>query len=375
MEVINKRKKKLAVFHPVIAPYRVDFFNALNNSYYMDFYMFRSNLNSQKFKYENITRQLNFTPKILNKYYNFLFFKLRKGIISAIKKSNPDVVFVSECGIEAIIIIIYKLLFHKRYKIISIIDDSYDMLNNNNQISLKHSYAEKLVIPHCNNIINVEPKVVAYFKKKYNKGIYFPIIRDENKLRGIYNKVLPISEEYIKTYNLHDKKVLLFVGRLVKIKNVSFAINVINKLKFDNLCLVIVGEGDYEKELKLQANGNPNIIFTGRLEGDALYAWYNIAEFFILPSTLEPFGAVTNEALIAGCFCFISEKAGSNCLIKDGFNGFVFNPNDEDHFMDLLKKSLSNVMLRTYPLDLKKSNMIYDFSIFINDLISEIDKS
>lgn len=368
------KKKKLVVFHPALAPYRVDFFNALSNFYDMDFYMFKRNLSSQKFK-ENITKQLLFSPQILDKYHNLLFFRLRKGIISAIKKSNPDVVLVSECGIETIIVIIYKLLFKKKYKIISIIDDSYDMLNNNNQISLKHTYAEKFVIPCCNNIINVEPKVVEHFKKKYNKGIFFPIIRDENKLRDVYNKVLPISKEYINIYNLQDKKILLFVGRLVKVKNVSFAINVINKLKKDNLCLVIVGEGDYENELKLQAHENPNIIFTGRLEGNALYAWYNIADFFILPSTLEPFGAVTNEALAAGCFCFISEKAGSNCLIKNGLNGFVFNPDDENHFINLLKESLSNVMLRSDPLHLKKSKMFYDFSILIHDLISKIEKS
>lgn len=369
------KRKKLLVFHPVIAPYRIDFFNTLSKIYDMDIYMFKGNLSSQKFKYENITRQLLFTPKILDKYYNLLFFRLRKGVVFAIKNSNPDIIMVSECGIETIIVIIYKFLFRKKYKIISIIDDSYDMLKNNNQISLKHTYAEKIVIPHCNNIINVEPKVVAYFKKLYNKGIYFPIVRDEDRLRDTYNKVLPISEKYINTYNLQDKKVLLFVGRLVKIKNVSFAINVINKLKADDLCLVIVGSGDYEDDLKSQANGNPNIIFTGRLEGEALYAWYNVAEFFILPSTLEPFGAVTNEALIAGCFCFISEKAGSNCLIKDGINGFVFNPCDEQNFTILLKKSLSNINLRTYPLRIKESRMCDDFSTFIDDLVSEIEKS
>lgn len=368
-------KKKLLVFHPIIAPYRIDFFNALNNFYDMDFYMFKRNLSSQKFKYDNITKQLLFSPKILDKYHNLLFFRLRKGIISAIKSSNPDIIIASECGIETIIVIMYKLFFRKKYKIISIIDDSYDMLKNNNQISVKHTYAEKIVIPHCNNIINVEPKVVTYFQKKYSKGIYFPIIHDENKLRSTYNKVLPVSEEYIKTYNLHDKKVLLFVGRLVKIKNVSFAINVINSLKADDLCLVIVGSGDYEDELKREAYGNPKIIFTGRLEGEALYAWYNIAEFFILPSTLEPFGAVTNEALIAGCFCFISEKAGSNCLIKDGVNGFVFNPDDEALFISLLKNSLSNIKLRTYPLKIKGSRMIDNFSTHIHNLISEMEKS
>lgn len=106
---------------------------------------------------------------------------------------------------------------------------------------------------------------------------------------------------------------------------------------------------------------NHNIIFTGRLEGDYLYAWYNIAEIFILPSIKEPFGAVTNEALLGGCFSLISDKAGSNCLIKKGINGYVFNHSDYIEFINILKKSTSEIPLRDYPLKLRDSKMLYSF--------------
>lgn len=131
-------------------------------------------------------------------------------------------------------------------------------------------------------------------------------------------RVLPISQNYVSEYHLEGKKVLLFVGRLVALKNVKFALRAFIKANLDNTIFVIVGDGPEKEKLEKIAAGNPAVIFTGRLEGDELYAWYNVGQVFTLPSYKEPFGAVTNEALVAGCKVLISKDAGSNCLVKDG---------------------------------------------------------
>ena len=115
-----------------------------------------------------------------------------------------------------------------------------------------------------------------------------------------------------------------------------------------------------------------NVIFTGRLEGYALYAWYNIAEIFVLASTREAFGAVTNEALIGGCFTLVSELAGSNCLINNGINGFTFNPYNEEEMIKTIKKSIEKTPLRTYPLVVRKNKMQYSFSEYVDSLIKNI---
>lgn len=368
-------KKKLLIFHPVVAPYRIDLFNYLSDYYDIKFCSFRDNLISQKFRYEDISKQLNYQPIILNKFYKILFFKIRKGLFSAIKNFNPDFVLVSECGYSSIAAIIYKRLFRKHYKIFSIIDDSYDMLTNNNQFSKKHEWAEKILVPYFDNIINVEPQATLYFQQKYKKGIYFPIIQDETRIHKLYEQALPISQQYIDQYQLHEKKILLFVGRLVALKNVDFVIQAFNKLNNPNVVFVIVGSGQKENNLKQNSYNNPNIIFTGRLEGEALYAWYNIAELFVLPSTQEAFGAVTNEALIGGCFALVSHKAGSNCLIKNGVNGYIFNPYKEKEFIELLQKSIKETPLRRYPLSIRKSKMQLPFSEYVKGLINQIEKS
>lgn len=368
-------KKKLLVFHPVVAPYRVDLFNYLSTFYEIKFYTFRKNLTSQKFNYENISKELKFRPIVLDQFYKIPYFKIRQGIFAAIREFSPDIVLVSECGYASIAPIIYKKIFRKHYKILSIIDDSYDMLTNNNQFSKKHEWAEKILIPYFNNIINVEPRASLYFQKKYKKGIYFPIIQDEIRVRGLYEQALPTSQQYINQYQLREKKILLFVGRLVALKNVKFLIQAFNKLNNPNVVLVIVGSGEEENVLKQISYNNPNIIFTGRLEGEALYAWYNIAELFVLPSTQEAFGAVTNEALIGGCFALVSHKAGSNCLIESGINGYIFNPYNEQEFVELLQKTIKETPLRRYPLIIRKSKMQLPFLEYVKGLINQIEKS
>lgn len=370
-----KEKKKLLVFHPIIAPYRIDLFNILSQNYDMKFCMFHRNMIDQKFDYSKISSQFLFTPIILDEFYKLPLLKIRKHIISTIKEFNPDIVLVPECGYVSIIVTLYKKLFNKHYKVISIIDDSYDMLTNNNQFSIKHEWAEKILIPLFDNIINVEPRVVSFFQKKYKKGIFFPIIQDEQKIRSIYNRVLPISEKYIDQYQLKDKKVILFVGRLVALKNVHTLIEAFTEINLPNTNLVIVGNGEEEDNLKRLAANNSNIIFIGRLEGEELYAWYNIAEIFVLPSTQEAFGAVTNEALIGGCFSLVSQKAGSNCLIEEGVNGHTFNPYKKEELIRILQNSFDDIPLRKYPLELRETKMKHQFYQYIRDLILNSEKN
>ena len=68
-------------------------------------------------------------------------------------------------------------------------------------------------------------------------------------------------------------------------------------------------------------------LFTGRKSGQELMAWYNVGGIHLLPSRQEAFGAVTGEALAAGLYSLVSERAGSSSLIRPG-NGRVLPADD-----------------------------------------------
>lgn len=360
--------KRFLVFHPIIAPYRIDFFNYLSRAGIFEICLKWKNLKDQTFDYAEIEKQFDFKP-------TYLEGGIIKSFYTIIKKMNefkPDIVFVSECGFIAILAVLFRIVFNKHYEIISIIDDSYDMLVGNNQFSKKHALAEKCLMPQFDNVITVEPRVSSFFQQRYGKGVYFPIIVDEHKARRRYERVLPISEKYVEQFELANKRILLFVGRLVELKNLQRIIPIVQKIEDPDLRFVIVGSGNYENVLKTTAKCDSRIVFAGRYEGDELYAWYNIAHYLILPSFREAFGAVTNEALLAGCKVIVSNRAGSSCLIAEGVNGHLISPMDSQDIERNLRKYLTKIKPLQLPLQLRENLMNVRFEESFQNMLSQI---
>ena len=88
-----------------------------------------------------------------------------------------------------------------------------------------------------------------FYKARY---FYFPIIQSEENFRKNLERALPRSRQILKESFLQDKKAILFVGRLVKVKNISLLLDCYAQicLKMKNVVLIVVGEGDLEDEFR-----------------------------------------------------------------------------------------------------------------------------
>lgn len=364
-------KKIVLIFHPIIPPYRVDFFNAIASRFRSEICLFWRNLKDQTFDYEKIRSDFNFEENYLVKE-EIGWISWIKGIWRLIKNFRPNVVIGAEFGISTIVIILHKLITFSRYKVIIMCDDSYDMIANHNQFSFRHTMAKKLLMPFIDDLIVPDSRVAEYYQKRCRKGICFPIIYDDIRMRDKYQLLLPLSNEYISKYGLEGKIILLFVGRLVALKNIAFALKCFLKMNVPGSVFVIVGDGPERLHLEQLASKSRNVIFTGRLEGDELYAWYNIAQCFILPSIQESFGAVVGEAMVAGCTCLVSQRAGSSCLIQDGLNGYVFNPLCEQELMKTMEKAFLTVGHIRCPLRVRKCSLLSSFRDCIESLVNAI---
>lgn len=358
-------------FRTNVAPYRIDTYNALYDNLGFEFYFLYKEDSSQKFDMQSQYNQCKFKPNFLKTVSIFSNHqKLCTNIWSILKKEKPDAVIVPEFKILTVQILLYKWLFRKKFKVISMCDDSWDMIAHDHEFSKAHKIMRKLITPFLDSLLLVDDRVLRWYKKRYGKGIWLPIIRDEQREITLYKDTIPLSLEYQKKYQLFNKKVLLFVGRLVKEKNLERLFDSIAKTK-EEFTTVIVGSGELEKQLKQQASKlDKPIIFAGRYEGDDVRAWYNIADAFILPSHMEPFGAVTNEALIAGCECLVSDNAGSACLINKT-NGEIINPYD----IESMAKTIDGLMRR---LQIRKDittricKMPFSFEEVTNRVFDEI---
>jgi glycosyltransferase involved in cell wall biosynthesis len=111
--------------------------------------------------------------------------------------------------------------------------------------------------------------------------------------------------------------------------------------KFEDTKLIIIGSGSLENELKQQIatqNLEDSVIMTGACYNQDLWAWYYLADFLILPSIFEPFGAVVNEALTGGIPCLVSIKAGSRVLIKSDKQGYLIDPDSIEDIREKMTK-------------------------------------
>lgn len=118
----------------------------------------------------------------------------------------------------------------------------------------------------------------------------------------------------------------IYVGRLIDIKNVALLIEEFNR---NGKRLTIVGQGILETELKKQAKAN--ITFTGFIDNNKLGTVYQAHDVFILPSKLEPWGLVVEEALYWGLPVIVSDKVGSSIdMVKDLHTGCIFQSENID---------------------------------------------
>ena len=364
--------KKLLIFHPLIAPYRIDLFNDLSQFFTTRVCLTIKNSSLNSFDDDAVKRQFQFNPTYLKPLLKLKGRMICKGYWKHLNEFNPDIVLVSEFSIDAIITTIHRKINRRNYKIVSMCDDSYNMVAENNDFSFIHKILRKIIVPQIDELILVEKKVTEWYNAHYGKGIFFPIIKNDDQARENYRKLLPLSKDTAKYYGLEKKCVFLFVGRLIKLKNVTTILKAYAKINNKDTALVIIGDGEESTSLQKEAKAlGINVIFTGRLTGDKLLLWYNIANYLILSSYTEAFGAVTNEALLAGCKGIISINAGSNCLIKEGINGYIFNPSN---IHELATKMVSATIEYVPPTfkELRESQMLIKYKDLRDELINRL---
>ncbi len=112
--------------------------------------------------------------------------------------------------------------------------------------------------------------------------------------------------DFRRQYAADNEKIILFMGRLVYEKGVQHLISAMPKIleRYHDAKLIIAGKGGMLDELKAQANSmglSQKIYFTGYLNAKQVSKMYKCADIAVFPSTYEPFGIVTLEAMLARC--------------------------------------------------------------------------
>ena len=144
-----------------------------------------------------------------------------------------------------------------------------------------------------------------------------------------------------------DKKILLYVGRVAKEKNIEFLLHVVKNIsrEYKDILLLITGEGPADKDLDLKIKELGIYEFVKRLpyldRGNELPQCYSAADVFVFSSKSETQGIVPLEAMAQGTPVVAIAEMGIASVIKNNEGAFATKDNLEE-FVSCVKKLISN---------------------------------
>lgn len=326
--------KKAIYFFQYLPPWRIDVFNGMAKQYDLTIVFFNAEL--EGFTYDRkdlLSRLKGMDVRFLDTGFNVGTRPVRTGIASIVKEIRPDVVFVHEYSPVSVTLALLRRRFGYRLYVTT----SDNLLWAEASSGLKAA-ARKFVLKRSRGVILYSRPVERFYREHFpwlRTGIC-PNIQDPSTLlyyRKDFRDPLP-----------GPSRVILYVGRLVAIKQLDRLMDAFASVDNAGYILALVGEGGERERLEnhaVQLGIRDKVHFEGFQFGASLYQWYDRADFSVLASSHEAFGAVVNESLVLGCPVLASRYIGSLDYI-DGTNGIVFDPLDPEGF----RRALSEAMAR-----------------------------
>lgn len=295
-----------------------------------------------------LDRDVNVVNLECSKVYKS-FFKIRNYLLL----SKPDF-FISHSDIPNLISLIAKSSILKCKTKFLIVQHNYYNIEIQS-IKFIGKYVPLLIkvfYPKADHIIAVSEGVKDFLNnelgnKKKIECIYNPI-----NIKTIEeNKNLPIEKEIRGNF-------FLFIGRLEKVKNLSFLLDVFKRFLDDckDYDLVIIGDGslksgliNYAKQLGI---GDKVYILGYRMNP---YNYISKSALVLLTSFSEALPTIIVESIYIGKTIISTPNKGAVELLCNNLSGYVSDSfNDIDSFVELIHKGLK------YPISYYSLQKLYN---------------
>lgn len=172
------------------------------------------------------------------------------------------------------------------------------------------------------------------------------------------NKISLEKIEKIKDkFGLKNKKIILYVGRLAKIKGIDLVIKALPEIKkqIQNIVFLVVGKGEDEEELRKlvkELNLEKTVIFVGPVEKpEEAIPYYFLTDLYVGPSRIlefvgykhqESFGSSFIEAQAIGKPVVATKVGGIPEVVSESKTGLLVPPDDLTKLTEAIVKLLIN---------------------------------
>lgn len=191
---------------------------------------------------------------------------------------------------------------------------------------------EKCLVRKADEVIVLSRAAQEYFREQYK--------RETTLIPNGMTPVTPRTAEMIRTrYGLEKDSYILFLGRITPEKGLDYLLDAYQRLHTDKKLVIAGGGSDsdgYFRQLKLQAAGNKDILFTDFVQGQILEELYSNAYLYVLPSDLEGMPLSLLEALSYGNCCVVSDIPENADVVGDC--GVTFRKSDTADLAEKLQR-------------------------------------
>lgn len=178
---------------------------------------------------------------------------------------------------------------------------------------------------------------------------------------SIENKINDISK--------NEKIRILFLARIVKEKGIFELIKAFKCLneEFNNIELIIAGDGRDFESLKAEVNGIQNIKLMGYVNEKEKINVYKKTTIYCLPSYSEGLPITVLEAMLFGLPIITTEVGGLKDFFNDPKMGYFVNMRDSEDLKNKLKILLLD---KRKTIKIGRYNHKYAKNNFTNDIVS-----
>lgn len=247
---------------------------------------------------------------------NDLYLAFHKGLTDAVADFEPDVVHVHHAAHLAWVADLCRAIYRINYLVTVHGTDVYNA-------SLDRRYILPTVdaLHRADFVTVVSPQTRKWLGKVFGHGF-------NRKTRtitgGVDVEAYPFkgpTDHVTKKFKLAGKRMVLFTGKLIPTKGVTYLVRAAKGLDAE---IIILGDGPEKEKLMVQAMHLPNVHFPGYISGPELAEFYRRADVLVVPSVWdEPLGLISLEAMASGTPVVASKKGGIGAAVKHGYNGYL----------------------------------------------------
>lgn len=233
--------------------------------------------------------------------------------------------------------------------------------------------------------------VSEFVKDEYLKACKVPVkahvLRNAIDVGKFSKSVSETQKQNIrKKLGLSEKDfVILYVGRIMKVKGVFELMQAVSDLEDEHIKLLIIGSANfgkwafssYERKVKkLSQQNRDRIIFTGYVENSALYQYASVADVQCMPSLWEEAaGLVLLEAMAEGLPLIVTKSGGAIEYVDESTALII----DREDIVENLKRAIC--FMKEHPEDRRrmseKENLQsrnYDETVYYKNFVKMLDE-